>query len=68
MNCPSARSSRASCPRKTTNRDPESFDFHLWPDAPAIDHGHATDHPATDIDGERRPNGGASDAGADEHW
>jgi hypothetical protein len=42
------------------------FDFHLTPGAAAIDHGHPTQHPATDIDGDPRPQGNAPDAGADE--
>jgi hypothetical protein len=50
----------------TAYRDPENFDFHLRPGAPAIDHGHRTNHPATDIDGHHRPDGSAPDAGADE--
>jgi chitodextrinase len=42
------------------------FDFHLQPGAAAIGNGHPTNHPATDIDGDARPQGGAPDSGADE--
>jgi hypothetical protein len=41
-------------------------DLHLKPGAAAINSGHPTDHPATDIDGDTRPFGSAPDAGADE--
>jgi hypothetical protein len=46
--------------------DPGTFDLHLRADSAAVDHGDPGNHPATDIDGEARPKGGAPDAGADE--
>jgi hypothetical protein len=46
--------------------DQAGFDYHLRPDAAAIDRGHPSDHPPVDIDGEGRPYGKAPDAGADE--
>jgi hypothetical protein len=42
------------------------FDFHLAPGAAAINRGHPTAFPPIDIDGQARPLGGRSDAGADE--
>ncbi len=42
------------------------FDFHLAPGSPAINRGHPKSFPRVDIDGQRRPFGGRSDAGADE--
>jgi hypothetical protein len=39
---------------------------HLSPGSPCIDAGTATEAPATDMDGEPRPNGSAVDVGADE--
>jgi hypothetical protein len=42
------------------------FDFHLAPGSPAINRGHPKSFPRIDIDGQRRPAGGRSDAGADE--
>jgi hypothetical protein len=42
------------------------FDMHLKDGAAAIGHANPANHPATDIDGESRPKGGAPDAGADE--
>ena len=47
-------------------RAPHRFDFHLKPGAAAIDRGHPSSFPRTDIDGQRRPRGGRPDAGADE--
>jgi hypothetical protein len=41
-------------------------DLHLKAGAAAINRGHPTDHPGTDIDGNTRPFGSAPDAGADE--
>jgi hypothetical protein len=46
--------------------DATGFDLHLKAGAAAIDKGSPTDSAATDIDGQRRPIGGAPDAGADE--
>jgi hypothetical protein len=64
-------SSMAPC--STTDRqappgfvNPSAFDLHLRPDSAAVDRGDPTSYPATDIDGEARPRGGAPDAGADE--
>jgi hypothetical protein len=42
------------------------FDFHLAPGSPAINRGHPKSFPRVDIDGQRRPVGRRSDAGADE--
>ena len=42
------------------------FDFHLKPGAAAINRGHPSSFPRVDIDGQRRPFGRRSDAGADE--
>jgi hypothetical protein len=47
-------------------RAPERFDFHLKPGAAAINRGHPSNFPRTDIDGQRRPRGRRPDAGADE--
>jgi hypothetical protein len=46
--------------------DRAAFDLHLKPGSAAIDRGDPEGHPLRDIDGERRPAGGAPDAGADE--
>jgi hypothetical protein len=46
--------------------DAAGFDFHLQAGAAAINHGHPTNHPATDQDGDARPRGNAPDSGADE--
>jgi hypothetical protein len=46
--------------------DPGAFDLHLRPDSAAVDRGDPADFPPADIDGDRRPRGGAPDAGADE--
>ena len=43
-----------------------ALDFHLLPTAAAVDRGDPASFPATDIDGQARPAGGAPDAGADE--
>jgi hypothetical protein len=43
-----------------------AFDLHLMPGSPAIDRGNPLAFPATDIDGDPRPQGPAPDAGADE--
>jgi hypothetical protein len=43
------------------------FDYHLTPNAAAINRGHPTEHPPVDIDGQARPRGGRADAGSDEH-
>jgi len=48
-------------------RNPGALDLHLAAGSPAIDAGDPGNHPATDIDGESRPSGGAPDAGADEY-
>jgi hypothetical protein len=48
-------------------RNERGFDFHLAPGSPAINRGHPTSFPRVDIDGQRRPSGRRSDAGADEH-
>jgi hypothetical protein len=40
--------------------------YHLMAGSPMIDAGTATEAPATDIDGDARPNGGGIDIGADE--
>jgi hypothetical protein len=45
-----------------------TFDFHLRANAAARDAGDPSDFPATDIDGEPRPQGAAPDAGADEFF
>jgi hypothetical protein len=47
-------------------RDAKQFDLHLVPGSAAVDAGDPTSFPARDIDGERRPQGKAPDAGADE--
>jgi hypothetical protein len=47
-------------------RATDRFDFHLAPGAAAINRGHPTSFPRTDIDGQRRPRGRRPDAGADE--
>jgi hypothetical protein len=47
-------------------RAADRFDFHLAPGAAAINRGHPTSFPRTDIDGQRRPRGRRPDAGADE--
>jgi hypothetical protein len=47
-------------------RNPSTLDFHLVSGAAAINHGNPASYPATDIDGQARPMGGAPDAGADE--
>lgn len=47
-------------------RNPAKFDLHLKVGAAAIGRGDKTDHPATDIDGQKRPLGKRTDAGADE--
>jgi hypothetical protein len=46
--------------------DAGAGDYHLAAGAAAIDRGHPTNYPATDIDGDPRPRGVAPDAGADE--
>jgi chitodextrinase len=46
--------------------DQSSLDLHLLAGSPAIDAGDPASFPATDIDGDPRPAGGAPDAGADE--
>lgn len=47
--------------------DPARNDFHLKPDAPVIDRGElAADESQTDVDGQARVHGAASDLGADE--
>jgi hypothetical protein len=46
--------------------DEAGLDFHLAPGAAAIGRGDPSSHPAIDIDGEPRPQGGVPDAGADE--
>jgi hypothetical protein len=43
-----------------------ALDFHLRADAAARDAGDPSNYPATDIDGQPRPQGNAPDAGADE--
>jgi hypothetical protein len=43
-------------------------DLHLTSSSPAIDAGDPTNCPATDIDGQARPNGTTCDAGADEYY
>lgn len=43
-----------------------TFDLHLLAGSPAIDAGSPTDFPATDHDGQARPNGPLPDSGADE--
>jgi hypothetical protein len=47
-------------------RDIMSEDYHLTPNAPAIDQGTSSLENLTDIDGDTRPAGRVSDAGADE--
>jgi len=46
--------------------DRAAQDFHLRPGSPAIDRGHPGLAPGEDMDGNPRPVGGRSDAGADE--
>jgi hypothetical protein len=46
--------------------NPEAHDFHLTAAAAAVGHGNPGSYPTTDIDGQRRPQGGRPDAGADE--
>jgi hypothetical protein len=48
-------------------RNPGALDLHLVAGAAAIGRGDPANHPATDIDGDARPSGGAPDAGADEY-
>jgi hypothetical protein len=48
-------------------KNERGFDLHLLPGSPAINRGHPTSFPRVDIDGQRRPAGRRSDAGADEH-
>jgi hypothetical protein len=48
--------------------NPAALDLHLRATAAARDAGDPSDHPATDIDGEPRPQGAAPDAGADEFF
>jgi hypothetical protein len=48
-------------------RNERGFDFHLAPGSPAINRGHPKEFPRVDIDGQRRPVGKRSDAGADEY-
>jgi hypothetical protein len=43
-----------------------NFNLHLRPNSPAINHGARSGFPRRDIDGQRRPHGTRSDAGADE--
>jgi len=43
-----------------------TVNLHLRPRSPAIGAGDSNDHPARDIDGQRRPRGLRTDAGADE--
>ncbi|MCW3015830.1 MAG: hypothetical protein JWO02_2922, partial [Solirubrobacterales bacterium] len=47
-------------------RDAAKLDFHLVAGAAGIDHGDPANAPATDMDGDARPQGSAPDAGADE--
>jgi hypothetical protein len=47
--------------------DSGAFDLHLRPGAKAIGRGDPGSFPATDIDGQSRPQSGAPDAGADEY-
>jgi hypothetical protein len=47
-------------------RDPSKLDLHLRRGSPAVNRGYARSFPRRDIDGHRRPRGGAPDAGADE--
>ena len=47
-------------------RNPARFDLHLRRDSPAVNSGYRSSFPRRDIDGHRRPRGGAPDAGADE--
>ena len=46
--------------------DPANYDFHLAAGSPALLAGDPTEFPATDIDGDFRPTGTRSDAGADQ--
>jgi hypothetical protein len=48
-------------------KDERAFDFHLLPGSPAINRGHPKSFPRLDIDGQKRPSGRRSDAGADEY-
>jgi hypothetical protein len=48
------------------NATPGSFDLHLAPGSPALNHGDPGDYPARDLDGQSRPQGSGPDAGADE--
>jgi hypothetical protein len=47
-------------------RNAARFDLHLKPGAAAVNRGDRGTYPPVDIDGHRRPRGGAPDAGADE--
>ena len=47
--------------------DPGGGDFHLADGSPAIDAGSSQDAPATDFEGDPRPQGAAVDIGADEY-
>ena len=48
-------------------KDERGFDFHLLAGSPAINRGHPKSFPRLDIDGQKRPSGRRSDAGADEY-
>jgi hypothetical protein len=43
-----------------------SFNLHLTPGSPALNHGDPGNYPARDLDGQSRPQGSGPDAGADE--
>ncbi|MEW6218264.1 MAG: choice-of-anchor Q domain-containing protein [Thermodesulfobacteriota bacterium] len=47
--------------------DAAAGDFHLQSVSAAVDHGNAAYAPATDLDGDARPQGAADDLGADEY-
>jgi parallel beta-helix repeat protein len=47
--------------------NPAAGDLHLQADSPAIDQGTVTGTPATDYDGQARPDGAGYDIGADEY-
>jgi hypothetical protein len=48
------------------NSSPGSFDLHLAPGSPALNHGDPGNYPSRDFDGQSRPQGSGPDAGADE--
>jgi hypothetical protein len=48
--------------------DPANGNFHLDTGSSCIDKGDPSNYPATDFEGDPRPQGSAPDIGADEFW